>query len=102
MDRSSSEEEGAGGVVGGGTDVSGLGPLTAGNEPGITALRRYLADGQAIAFLGAGVSVPLYPLWTGVITELVDHAATRGLAPERVAACRTLARERPDSVVELI
>jgi SIR2-like domain len=84
------------------TGAHGFGPLAAGNEPGIAALKGYLADGQAIAFLGAGVSVPLYPLWTGVITELIDHAVARGLASERAAACRALARERPDSVVELL
>ena len=47
------------------------------NEPGLTALRGYLASGQAVAFLGAGVSAPLYPLWDGLIGELVDAAAPR-------------------------
>lgn len=47
------------------------------NKPGLTALRDYLATGQAVAFLGAGVSVPLYPLWNGLIGELVDAAAGR-------------------------
>lgn len=42
------------------------------NEPGLTALRGYLTSGQAVAFLGAGVSAPLYPLWDGLIGELVD------------------------------
>jgi len=46
------------------------------NEPGLTALRNYLAAGQAIAFLGAGVSAPMYPLWNGLIDELVGAAAT--------------------------
>jgi hypothetical protein len=41
------------------------------------ALRDYLATGQAVAFLGAGVSAPLYPLWNGLIGELVDTAAGR-------------------------
>jgi len=33
---------------------------------------------RAVAFLGAGVSVPLYPLWGAVIAELVDAAVERG------------------------
>ena len=47
------------------------------NGPGLAALRGYLASGEAVAFLGAGVSAPLYPLWNGLIAELVD-AARRG------------------------
>ena len=35
------------------------------NRPGLTALREYLDSCQAVAFLGAGVSTPLYPLWAG-------------------------------------
>ena len=47
------------------------------NGPGLTALRGYLASGEAVAFLGAGVSAPLYPLWDGLIGELVDAATGR-------------------------
>jgi hypothetical protein len=36
--------------------------LTRVNAPGLTALRAYLSSGQAVAFLGAGASRPLYPL----------------------------------------
>jgi hypothetical protein len=31
------------------------------NAGGLSALREYLPAGEAVAFLGAGVSVPLYP-----------------------------------------
>ena len=44
--------------------------LARANDPGLTALRQYLASGQAVAFLGAGVSAPLYPLWAGLIVLL--------------------------------
>jgi tetratricopeptide (TPR) repeat protein len=71
------------------------------NEPGLIALRGYLASGQAVAFLGAGVSAPLYPLWTGLIGELVDAAASRLDEPEE-AALRALARESPEEVVEIV
>lgn len=47
--------------------------LTRVNAPGLTALRNYLSSGQAVAFLGAGASRPLYPLWDGLISELVDR-----------------------------
>jgi hypothetical protein len=66
----------------GGGYLSGLpagqrGELTRVNAPGLTALREYLSSGQAAAFLGAGASRPLYPLWDGLIGELVDAAAGR-------------------------
>ena len=51
--------------------------LTRVNAPGLAALRKYLDSGEAVAFLGAGVSAPLYPLWAGLIGELVDAAAGR-------------------------
>ena len=71
------------------------------NAPGLSALRGYLASGQAVAFLGAGVSAPLYPLWTGLIGGLVDEAAGR-MSAEEAATCRALARESPEEVVEII
>ena len=49
--------------------------LTRVNAPGLTALREYLSSGEAVAFLGAGASRPLYPLWDGLIAELVEAAA---------------------------
>ncbi len=71
------------------------------NDPGLTALRGYLASGEAVAFLGAGVSAPLYPLWDGLIGELVDAAAGR-LDEGAAATCRTLARQSPEEVVEIV
>jgi tetratricopeptide (TPR) repeat protein len=75
--------------------------LTRVNEPGLSALRGYLAAGQAVAFLGAGVSAPLYPLWVGLIGDLVDAAAGRMSAAE-ADTCRALARDSPEEVVEII
>jgi len=71
------------------------------NGPGLAALRGYLASGEAVAFLGAGVSAPLYPLWDGLIGELVEAAAAR-LTDKQAATCRALARESPESVVEIV
>jgi hypothetical protein len=75
--------------------------LTRVNGPGLTALREYVASGEAVAFLGAGVSAPLYPLWGALIGELVDAAAPR-LTDKEAATCRALARESPESVVEIV
>ena len=71
------------------------------NEPGLRALRDYLATGQAVAFLGAGVSAPLYPLWTGLIGELVDAAAGR-LDDRQAESLRALASQSPEEVVEIV
>ena len=75
--------------------------LARANGPGLEALRGYLAAGKAVAFLGAGVSAPLYPLWDGLIGELVDAAAAR-LTGQEAATCRALARESPEEVVEIV
>jgi hypothetical protein len=72
------------------------------NKAGLRKLRSYLGSGQAVAFLGAGSSAPLYPLWAGVIAELIDAASEQGLPEDAAATCRALAGERPDSVVELL
>ncbi len=71
------------------------------NGPGLAALREYLASGQAVAFLGAGVSAPLYPLWNDLIGELVDAASGR-LSEEQAATCRALAASSPESAVEIV
>ena len=76
--------------------------LAAVNAPGLAALRRYLDAGEAVAFLGAGVSVPLYPLWSAMIGELVHAAAARGLAEDTAATIRAVAGEQPDAAVELV
>jgi len=71
------------------------------NGPGLAALRRYLASREAVAFLGAGVSAPLYPLWDALIGELVDAAAGR-LTEDEAATCRALAWQSPEEVVEIV
>jgi tetratricopeptide (TPR) repeat protein len=75
--------------------------LTRVNGAGLAALRRYLSSGQAVAFLGAGVSAPLYPLWDALIGELVDEAAGR-LDEQEAATCRVLARDSPEEVTEIV
>ena len=76
--------------------------LAAVNTAGLAALRSYLDAGEAVAFLGAGTSAPLYPLWTGVIAELINTAVEQGLGEDAAATCRALAGKRPDAVVELL
>jgi SIR2-like domain len=71
------------------------------NGPGLAALRDYLKAVEVVAFLGAGASAPLYPLWAGLIGELTDAAADR-LSPEQVATCQELASSSPDAVVEIV
>ena len=71
------------------------------NADGLRALREYLPAGEAVAFLGAGVSVPLYPLWDGLIGQLVDAAAGR-LDETEAATCRAMAAESPEEAVEIV
>ena len=71
------------------------------NAPGLSRLREYLATADAVAFLGAGVSVPLYPLWATLIGQLVEAAAHR-LSEQEAATCRALAVNSPEEVVEIL
>ncbi len=71
------------------------------NKRGLADLRRYLAEGMAVAFLGAGASVPLYRTWAGTIAELIDYVSGL-LSSEAAATCRAMAAVRPDAVVEII
>jgi len=71
------------------------------NAPGLAALRDYLKSGEMVAFLGAGASAPLYPLWAGLVSELACAAANR-LSPTQAATCRALASSSPDAVVEIV
>jgi tetratricopeptide (TPR) repeat protein len=71
------------------------------NNRGLASLRRNLAAREAVAFLGAGVSAPLYPLWDGLINELVDMAADQ-MSADEAATCRRLAQQAPEEVVELV
>ena len=71
------------------------------NAPGFTSLHGYLKSGDALVFLGAGASAPLYPLWAGLIGELVDAAAGR-LSQAETDTCRSLAGSAPEEVVEIV
>jgi SIR2-like domain len=71
------------------------------NGPGLAALRGYLETGAAVAFLGAGASAPLYPLWNALIGELIDAAAGQ-LTDAEAETCRALAATNPESVVEIV
>lgn len=69
---------------------------------GMAALRRYLDSGEAVAFLGAGTSAPLYPLWPALVGDLIDAALERGMPASVAATCRVEAAHRPDAVVEIV
>jgi tetratricopeptide (TPR) repeat protein len=71
------------------------------NAAGLDDLRTYLASGEAVAFVGAGASAPLYPMWSELIVELVDAAAHR-LNPEQARTCQALAGQSPDEIVEIV
>jgi len=57
-----------------------------GNRRMFDALAGLLRAEQAIAFLGAGASAGMYPLWSQFIDQLADHAAAEGKAEARDAA----------------
>lgn len=71
------------------------------NRPGLALLREVIDGGEALAFLGAGASAPLYPLWPQLIDDLID-ASSDDLSAAAAQTLRHRAAERPDGVVEQI
>ena len=57
----------------------------AGNRPVFETLVSILKAGKAIAFVGAGASAPMYPLWGKFIELLAEHAVNEGKAEEKDA-----------------
>lgn len=53
-----------------------------GNDDALQRLQEVLDTRKAIAFVGAGASAGLYPLWNGLIAQLADAVVRRGLADE--------------------
>jgi tetratricopeptide (TPR) repeat protein len=71
------------------------------NEPGLARLHELLASGDTLAFLGAGASAPLYPLWHEVVEQLVEAARPKLTASE-AHTYRDLSSTQPETVVEHI
>ena len=74
-----------------------------GNRAVYQCLQALLTDGAAMAFIGAGASFPLYPLWGQLIELLADEPRRWGLADDaykqqwlRTAPRETAARRRAD------
>jgi hypothetical protein len=65
-----------------------------GNGSVYQRLRELVGKGASMAFLGAGVSFPLYPLWDELVTQLAYEPVRRGVASDAdekywLAASRT-------------
>jgi hypothetical protein len=60
-----------------GTSMTALRDIP-GNQHAFDQLRARLTDGRAIAFVGACASAGLYPLWGGLIPNLVEETKERG------------------------
>jgi hypothetical protein len=71
------------------------------NRRGLSDLRTYLDAGNAVAFLGAGASAPLYRLWAALISEFVECASDL-LTEEQAATCRIMAKSQPDAAAEVL
>jgi len=57
-----------------------------GNRAVFDALTKLMTEEKAIAFIGAGTSAGMYPLWGSFIEMLADHAVEEGKATEKDAA----------------
>ena len=71
-----------------------------GNDHALEFLKRTLNSREAIAFVGAGASGELYPLWNELLNILSAQAVTRGLASESDRQYwKELSNKKPHQVV---
>jgi tetratricopeptide (TPR) repeat protein len=74
-----------------------------GNQQAFQRLCEVIKAGEAIAFVGAGASAGLYPLWAELIGHLMDQAVSRGLATDANRIFwRQSQGQRPKAVTRLI
>ena len=71
------------------------------NSAGLRRLHDALESRDAVAFLGAGASAPLYPSWDSLIVELIDTASDR-LTEAEAGTLRGLASATPDAVMDVV
>jgi hypothetical protein len=70
-----------------------------GNAEVFEELVKLLRTGKAIAFVGAGASDPLYPLWEELVRRLAERAvATRKADARKQKYWCKRAKERPDQI----
>lgn len=61
-----------------------------GNAEAFKQMKAVIAKGNAVAFVGAGASAPIYPLWTQFLENFVDRTVVEGLDPARAGELRAL------------
>ena len=67
-----------------------------GNRFAFEALKAELATGRLVAFVGSGVSIPLAPSWTGLLSDLIKRGLKEGLIqPADEAVLRELVHDDP-------
>lgn len=71
-----------------------------GNSPVRARLHQLVQGGRAVAFVGAGASAPLYPLWGELLDQLIQTSVAKGLATaDDARVWRSHADKRPQQVV---
>jgi hypothetical protein len=53
--------------------------MFAGNTAAFSELASYVSQGHVIGFTGAGVSAPVFPTWTELLSRLLNEATDKGL-----------------------
>lgn len=60
-----------------------------GNAAAFDAMKCNIAEGNAVAIVGAGASAPIYPVWAPFLDGLIDNARADGLSTIRIEQLRT-------------
>jgi hypothetical protein len=53
--------------------------LFPGNASAFADLKEYMGNGHVVGFTGAGVSVPLFPTWTDLLSTMLTDATQNGM-----------------------
>ena len=59
-----------------------------GNAATFADLKKYMSEGRITAFTGAGVSVPIFPTWTGLLSQYLEELGR--FVPEDLRAVTVL------------
>ena len=78
--------------------------LFPGNTSTYQRLRDYLSEGRVTGFTGAGVSVPLYPSWVGLLGQLLAEAKAAGTLTQvdEVRECESLLHRDPLELADIL
>ncbi|MCK1326699.1 SIR2 family protein [Bradyrhizobium sp. 156] len=78
--------------------------LFPGNTATFQKLQEFMSGGRITGFTGAGVSVPVYPTWTGLLQKLLNEAKSSGALTQsdEIRECEALLERDPLELADIL